>query len=697
MNPNETSASGEGRHYAFISYSHVAGGKLAPSLEAALQKFGKPLFARPSIEVFRDETGLALTPDLWGDIQKALEQANAFILLASPDSAKSEWVQQEIRFWLEHKPVERMFLVRADGDIFWSGNDFDWSKTDALPPLLAGHFKSEPLWADLTWAKAGADLSLDNPAFAREIAQLLAGIRQRPMKEILDAAVAETERAKKLFRSAVIALAALTVVALGVSFVSLSAKRTADTVMTGQQAEQQKKQAASDEQKKLAADEVAKQKRIEASVALAGKAAVVLSEDRELSRRLALAAAEISPTREAERALRATLLDMPAPLVLRGHSNVVTAVQFSADGKQILTSSDDGTVRLWEAGTGSNLLTLAVSIEENSGNHPLGVLSADGRRILTMGKPESIAFGSWQTKTPLKLYETATGRLVTTISDEWIAAAALSNDGQRIATAGFDTTVKIWEAATGKVQLQLSGHEARVESIHFNADCTRLVTASWWDGTARVWDAASGKNLAVLRAEKSDQGFDSAIFSPDGAKVLTLGGGDRAEEGKILQLWDWRHAPGGSIAIFAGQENVAHGYDFSPDGKYTAMFDRQTARVWDAITGKCLHVFTGHEEPITDLAFSPNSRWAVTASLDRTAVLWDLETGEKLVGLAADQARTCAAFSPDGKNILTGTYGGDVLNFRCELCGALDDLKALARVRTTRKLTVEEQGKFLGR
>ena len=83
----------------FISYSHAADGLLAPRLQSALQRFAKPWWKRRAVRIFRDESSLAANPQLWSSITEALDASNWFILLLSPDAAKSEWVNREIAYW----------------------------------------------------------------------------------------------------------------------------------------------------------------------------------------------------------------------------------------------------------------------------------------------------------------------------------------------------------------------------------------------------------------------------------------------------------------------------------------------------------------------------------------------------------------------------------------------------------------------
>jgi hypothetical protein len=84
----------------FISYAHEPDKVFAPALQRGLQRLTKPWNRRRSMEVFRDETSLAVSPGLWPSIQNALDSARWFILLASPESARSRWVREEITYWI---------------------------------------------------------------------------------------------------------------------------------------------------------------------------------------------------------------------------------------------------------------------------------------------------------------------------------------------------------------------------------------------------------------------------------------------------------------------------------------------------------------------------------------------------------------------------------------------------------------------
>src|SRR5262249_52961545 len=127
---------------AFISYSHAADGSLAPALQDGLQMLAKPLYQRKALRIFRDQTNLAATPELWSTIEQALAASRFFILLASPEAARSPWVRQELDWWHRHRTPEHLLVGLTHGAIAWDPavRDFDWRTTDALPRSLSRWF-----------------------------------------------------------------------------------------------------------------------------------------------------------------------------------------------------------------------------------------------------------------------------------------------------------------------------------------------------------------------------------------------------------------------------------------------------------------------------------------------------------------------------------------------------------------------------
>src|SRR3981081_2195153 len=91
------------KYDAFISYAHSVDGLLAPKLQEGLQLFAKPWTKRRALRVFRDDASLSANPDLWSSIEAAMLGSRWLILLASPPSATSPWVEKEVAAWCQHK------------------------------------------------------------------------------------------------------------------------------------------------------------------------------------------------------------------------------------------------------------------------------------------------------------------------------------------------------------------------------------------------------------------------------------------------------------------------------------------------------------------------------------------------------------------------------------------------------------------
>ncbi|MFD0521503.1 toll/interleukin-1 receptor domain-containing protein [Paractinoplanes durhamensis] len=118
---------------AFISYSQRYDTPIAQALQSEMQRFGRPFWKPQTLRVFRDVTGLAAAPLIKAEIERALTGSAWFVLMASPKSAESAWVNWELRWWLDHRSPDTLLIAWTDGEIVWRGDDFDWTVTDALP------------------------------------------------------------------------------------------------------------------------------------------------------------------------------------------------------------------------------------------------------------------------------------------------------------------------------------------------------------------------------------------------------------------------------------------------------------------------------------------------------------------------------------------------------------------------------------
>jgi WD40 repeat protein len=272
--------------------------------------------------------------------------------------------------------------------------------------------------------------------------------------------------------------------------------------------------------------------------------------------------------------------------------------------------------------------------------------SPDGTRVATASR-------GWFGRA--NVWDAATGKELLTLSGHAgrFYGIAFSLDGKRLATAGGDKTAKVWDAATGKELLTLSGHTDSVNRVAFSPDGKRLATAAD-DKTAKVWDAATGKELLTLSGHAGR--VSGLAFSPDGKRVATAGDDGNAK------VWD--AVSGQQLVILhrTGESNNAIAFDGTGTRLITGHGDG-IARVWDAATGRPLFTLSGDADPVWDVAFSPDGKHVATAADDGTAKVWDVSpTGgrEWLTLVAPGGPVRNVAYGVDGKHLVTAGSDGNV-------------------------------------
>ena len=340
--------------------------------------------------------------------------------------------------------------------------------------------------------------------------------------------------------------------------------------------------------------------------------------------------------------------------ILEGHAERVTNVVFSPDGKTIVSASWDWTLRLWDAPTGK--------LRKTFGEHSISVntvaFSPDGETVASASRG---LIHLWDMKGDLlQLWYARTGEHVEHYVDhiDYVQTVVFSPDGKLIASGGYDSRLRLWNAKTGHHIVTLRGGGP---AVAFSPDGTLLANAYRQvgiSGTIGLWDVQSSEIRDVLEAYHGL--LTCLVFSPDG-KTLVSG----SQDSEII-FWDIPNAQHRQ-SITTQHIGPVSSVAFSPDGKTLASgsYD-QTLRLWDPHTGKRkavlqypddvtavtfapngrtlavgwggwqnnriqlldtetlqpLETFVGHTEDITDLAFSSDSGILASTSCDGTILLW---------------------------------------------------------------------------
>ncbi|KAH8103094.1 WD40 repeat-like protein [Cristinia sonorae] len=369
------------------------------------------------------------------------------------------------------------------------------------------------------------------------------------------------------------------------------------------------------------------------------------------------------------------------PKTFAGHRDVVLGAYFSKDGRTIYTVSRDGAVFTWKA-----KLPEAESDDSDSDDEPVASTSAAaianeiantrwgihqrhyfkqantkvvcstfhrGSNLLVVGFSTGV-FGLWEMPGfsnihTLSISQEKISSVAISASGEWLAfgarklgqllvwewqsesyilkqqghyfdmnTLAYAPDGQNIATGGDDGKVKVWNTTSGFCFVTFTEHSSAVSAVEFAKQGQVLFTASL-DGTVRAFDLIRYRNFRTFTSPTPVQ-FSCLAVDPSG-EVVAAGSTD-------------------SFEVF----------------------------LWSVQTGKLLDVLTGHEGPISSLAFSPTGNQLVSGSWDKSVRVWNVFGRSRAVEphqLNADVL--CVAFRPDGKEFAASTLDGQIMFFDVSL------------------------------
>ncbi len=335
---------------------------------------------------------------------------------------------------------------------------------------------------------------------------------------------------------------------------------------------------------------------------------------------------------------RVTPLDGKVQALDKGHSDQITALKVTPDGRRVLTGGRDKQVIVWDGSTGERLTVF------RSHRDQVGEVAVS---------PSGHMAASYEPRAGIKVWDTQSGIVLRTFSagDTLMNCLAFTPDGQSFMAGGRDMALRMWDVRGRPVLPNLA--LARIQPVKKQMMSDREFKDMLNTANTAIKKRAFATAYSMIRKAQTLPGYERS----DVALELIL---RMKEQGRRIGLhggWQRKSLPAGS-----GIMDVC----FSPSAInfLTAQTDH-TVRMWSSRTGDCLKVLRGHTNLVACLAFSVNGREAVTGGDDRSVRVWDLNAGkETLVLQGHSESVGSVDFANDGKTVLSGSWDGTVRQWR---------------------------------
>ena len=344
-------------------------------------------------------------------------------------------------------------------------------------------------------------------------------------------------------------------------------------------------------------------------------------------------------------------------LTLEGHAGALNSACFSPDESLILTASSDKTARIWSLPDGNEQTRLV----GHDGSVTSARFSPDGKRVVTSSLDRTA-----------RVWQLPEGKLLFQLQGhtDVVQSANFSPDGRYIATASQDENAYLWDSNTGQLLRKLSGHSRGIQSAEFSSDSKQILTASD-DRSIILWDIEKEDTPKLFSGHNS--GVTHARFTLDGNQIMSI------TQNQTMYFWNlngeittsFQHSSGTGSYRLSSITSLSSKFDFEPKGNNIAVVSPSDKTVKivnladveknEASLGFPTQLLKGHKQGITDICYSAEGRFILTASQDKTAKVWRLAPKGKLKPIEQPGVSYLdAQFSPNGERLLAALNSGVV-------------------------------------
>jgi WD40 repeat protein len=268
---------------------------------------------------------------------------------------------------------------------------------------------------------------------------------------------------------------------------------------------------------------------------------------------------------------------------------------------------------LWDADTARLLQTLR--------GHTCAVtcidLTKDGKVLVSGGGPDDKTVKVWD------LGNINAPRVLHTLKAhvDAVWAVKISPDGMKAASASWDMTVMTWSMQSGEQLRTFRGHKDKVWCVAWSPD-SKLIASAGKDSDILVWEADTGMQAREPLRGHSDKGVGCVTFNST-AGMIVSGGFDDCS----ILVWDLLKDGKATVRPrLQGHTDAVMGLSLSPDDKYvvSGSWDK-TVRVWEVATGKLIRMLEGHTDVVKSVVWSRNGQWLVSGSCEETVRKWRID------------------------------------------------------------------------